>query len=560
MGENDGDCDGPVGYQVRQLPSEPIFSSEEWKRIFHPFPLVKPTVKKHDIAPGAIDLTWEIDSDIRLRRAYFKYDEFGYDEEGYVCKLGPGPRLEASGTDASGDTPSRSNNAAPACEKVRERTVGAHVLVGLDPGEQRYGREWQSRRKFGLSGDKDDTLFSIAALQLCRDADLVEGAPLGPSRKRLVECFLAQFRGTWNLSQKLWGSSDHLWAGSASFKKSKWEDLVFQYHMRVFTAPTDTGPSFWKPPGPGLTRVSGPLKCEKHGRSLRIYEARYSVGLKTTWRLDSPVFSLVTMADSVTPIHLQDLAQLGNWSDWEAAGLHPSTRATGMAAFAFRIQSLLPHWETQWSNLIDHIGKLLNNDILRTAAEWIRESMDDLRRTAEDIERLYLLQNPDGSATFLPAMSDSDVRDATNVFKSNWKSVTSHHKRLGDALLTRIEMRKEEAKSLRDGLFSATSVSEAAKSTQLNNYILVFTIVTIFYLPLSFMTDQKQVAWSIVTVILVAGVTYLLSGISMWVVGSPDGKRGFTGDDAKFGHRSLLDQIKGAFPREQRKGETDMER
>lgn len=35
-------------------------------------------------------------------------------------------------------------------------------------------------------------------------------------------------------------------------------------------------------------------------------------------------------------------------------------------------------------------------------------------------------------------------------------------------------------------MFNATSVNEATRSTSLNHYILVFTIVTIFYLPLSF--------------------------------------------------------------------------
>ncbi len=35
-------------------------------------------------------------------------------------------------------------------------------------------------------------------------------------------------------------------------------------------------------------------------------------------------------------------------------------------------------------------------------------------------------------------------------------------------------------------MFNATFVAEARRATQLSHYILVFTIVAIFYLPLSF--------------------------------------------------------------------------
>jgi len=172
---------------------------------------------------------------------------------------------------------------------------------------------------------------------------------------------VGQFRGTWDLSRNLWGSSDHRWARSTRFDKS--EDVVFQYHMRAFTAPT-----WWRrPPGPGVRRVSGPLPSNRHKRTSDanpgIFELRYSVALKTTWKSDLPVFTLVTMADSVTASRLEELAQLSSRDDWETAGLQPSLRTTGIAAFAFRIHSLLPQWERQWSNLIDEIGKALNNDV-----------------------------------------------------------------------------------------------------------------------------------------------------------------------------------------------------
>jgi len=217
--------------------------------------------------------------------------------------------------------------------------------------------------------------------------------------------------------------------------------------------------------------------------------------------------------------------------------------------------------------------------MLRIAADWIQESMENLGRIRKDMERLYLLQAANGMASFLPTGSDSQTQDAIKIFNKNWEIVIEEQKRIGNELLARISAKKTETESLRDGvgflfhqtfvrtfgtfpadetvlqLFNATSVSEATKARELNRYILAFTLVTIFYLPLSFLTvcvpcpishlwcselpdwtlfrkslfalglfdwqDSKQVTWSAVTVVLVAGATYLFSGLSMWVVRRP---------------------------------------
>ena len=113
--------------------------------------------------------------------------------------------------------------------------------------------------------------------------------------------------------------------------------------------------------GSDLVRVNGILT--KNGLSyIIIREVRYSVGLKTTWELDFPVFCLVTMTDSARG-QLQELQQLGDINEWDAAGIHPSVQAMGVAAFSFRIRSLLRHWVAQWSRLIDAIRRLLDADV-----------------------------------------------------------------------------------------------------------------------------------------------------------------------------------------------------
>ena len=183
--------------------------------------------------------------------------------------------------------------------------------------------------------------------------------------QRPVRRFLAQFEAKWDLNRDLWGSSDDKgsadigWGGGSThlaLTNSHKEDVLFQYHMRVFT--TQSG---------GLRRaytgrVSGHLTAPSDvRRDLDIHEIRYSVGLKTTWKFDLPVFTLVTMSNSFSG--LEDLGELYDASAWRAVNIRPLIRATGIAAFAFRVRSLLPGWADQWSRLLDQIDRVLSADV-----------------------------------------------------------------------------------------------------------------------------------------------------------------------------------------------------
>lgn len=55
-------------------------------------------------------------------------------------------------------------------------------------------------------------------------------------------------------------------------------------------------------------------------------------------------------------------------------------------------------------------------------------------------------------------------------------------------LLERIDRKTEEIKTLRDGLFNSTSVREATRATEMNRYVIVFTVVTVIYTPPSFIS------------------------------------------------------------------------
>ncbi|KAK3349674.1 hypothetical protein B0T25DRAFT_459449 [Lasiosphaeria hispida] len=479
-----------IAYQLRQLPKEgettnpPSFIEWNRKNFFAPLNLEVRVAEGRDCHAAKAGLTnvlsWMVDMEALRNGAHISFDEFSLDESGNMCQLGhnygtvagPSDSLPFNSTSrpllgSGGSIYSRPGSR----RKIKEHITDATQTLSTTPWTgQRFGKEW----RFELNGLRDESIFSIAALQLCDDADLDQTHRHGaliPTMQRFTRRFLTQFKGEWETSRR------NLWGGTPTFKKPG-EDLVFQYHMRALTAPP-----WLMPLGSGLRRVNGTLAKIDHSH-INLREVRYSVGLKTTWRLDFPVFCLITMADS-TVGRLQELPQLGEINAWDTAGIHPSARATGVAAFSFRVRSLLPLWGAQWSCLLDAIERLLATDILRIAADWIQESLDDLRQMVDDIQERYFSSTTDEFATFLPL--EPSLQDAAfRTFKQNWESVMLLQQRIGTALLSRIAKEQDHVKSLQDGLFNTTSVIEATKSTKLNSYILTFTIITIIYLPLSF--------------------------------------------------------------------------
>ena len=120
--------------------------------------------------------------------------------------------------------------------------------------------------------------------------------------------------------------------------------------------------------------------------------------------------------------------------------------------------------------------------ILRIAAEWIQESMDELQSTVEDMERLYL---------------SSDLQDATiESFKQNWDSVISRQQRVGVALLARVTRYQVEVESLRDGVsvptFKFLPVLPYAPSKNLTGFMLTIATAVCWCLSNSYSTRHQS--------------------------------------------------------------------
>ena len=92
--------------------------------------------------------------------------------------------------------------------------------------------------------------------------------------------------------------------------------------------------------------------------------------------------------------------------------------------------------------------------LLRIFSEWIRQTlddMDDMIRQFDDEMVPWLVARPDDHTTSM----------SVKVSISNWANVSALQKRIGQDLLERIEKKKEEIKSLRDGVRRSSTLPDS---------------------------------------------------------------------------------------------------
>ncbi|KAF5635695.1 hypothetical protein F25303_8372 [Fusarium sp. NRRL 25303] len=107
--------------------------------------------------------------------------------------------------------------------------------------------------------------------------------------------------------------------------------------------------------------------------------------------------------------------------------------------------------------------------ILRIIDEWL----DEVQSTVEDMSKdQVLLKTSLWEDYFI-----------TEPFEVAVRYVNEH----ATATKSRVQKKREEINSLRDGLFNATSLRESTKAMALNQAIYVFTVVTVLFTPVSFL-------------------------------------------------------------------------
>ncbi|KAF3810284.1 hypothetical protein GCG54_00002742 [Colletotrichum gloeosporioides] len=188
-------------------------------------------------------------------------------------------------------------------------------------------------------------------------------------------------------------------------------------------------------------------------------------------------------------------------SYWETSGINPAGQMTGITALQVQIFLFITSWDKDWTKTLDALSAVPNS--IETDSE-LEELMYDpqLTKTKTYFKALQILrifsdiieeadiQVESLSPHRIPSIQGSRGQWAFQrenlVLNYNWTIVKSFHKKASTKHLTRISALKKEIESLRDGLFNAQSVKEAQKSRELNKIMMVFTIVTILFLPPSF--------------------------------------------------------------------------
>lgn len=136
--------------------------------------------------------------------------------------------------------------------------------------------------------------------------------------------------------------------------------------------------------------------------------------------------------------------------------------------------------------------------LLRLFRNNIEDSLKDLIHFRAEVRGM-------NGGPWLPGSRDNQY------IAHNWEAVLKHKRRRCEELQDRIDRKIREIESLRDGvgtgtrgsslarvplrtlaytpqLFNASAIKEAMKGTHINQILLVFTVVTILYLPPTFVS------------------------------------------------------------------------
>ncbi|KAK4034311.1 hypothetical protein C8A01DRAFT_18865 [Parachaetomium inaequale] len=296
-------------------------------------------------------------------------------------------------------------------------------------------------------------------------------------------------------------------------------------------------------------------------------ERRMSVLCRWSGHGNARSFTIVLLSDFKS-VQNEASMSLSNvlFADWRDRGFTVGGGNAGYHMLQSVVHRILIFWEKEWSNCLRMLGCAANTtlqDILsdETSNDLMFDSSyarsriyfktlgilrifgDAIRETGRDVQEMdprRLLQGslPQGGS-FLRAgwdvrffLKEDPAMD--KALWENWRILSEFQRKAEERLLLQIAAKTEEIKSLRDGLFNATSLREASRSTTINRYIIVFTIFTVLYLPLGFTTalfgtplfEAEEQAETVerfkVSTIIVCVITYGLAFLLVWVAGKWD--------------------------------------
>ncbi|PMD29344.1 hypothetical protein L207DRAFT_240150 [Hyaloscypha variabilis F] len=268
-------------------------------------------------------------------------------------------------------------------------------------------------------------------------------------------------------------------------------------------------------------------------------------GYTSTFR--KPSFRIVVLSDSSAALTIRD----GAFKKWIELGFRFRGVRAGNQLFQAAIYEAIGHWEQQWSSCLDELEKgvqfrieeifriseeqsLIFDDsfkrsrfyfevlqLLRLFSERIRETGRDLQAIVRDEAFFWY----DDSYVY---QGSFDKYQFNEIIRRNWEIVTEKQTTAESQLLARITEKTEALQSLRDGIMNATTLREASRATTMNRYIVVFTVVTVMYLPPNFigtifatqLFNADEVSKTInkykISTVVVSLITYLIASLLVW--------------------------------------------
>ncbi|KAL2021837.1 hypothetical protein VTK56DRAFT_6611 [Thermocarpiscus australiensis] len=300
-------------------------------------------------------------------------------------------------------------------------------------------------------------------------------------------------------------------------------------------------------------REAGQFPTLSGTRDSSFLERRMSVLCRWAYSADRQFFTVVVLGDFqiANPArHASD-----RFTDWEDRHFVVRGENSGYHALQSAVHRMLMYWEKEWSQCLDELEQSVNtqlNDILSEETssrlmfdtsfsrsrvyfktiEMLRIFADTIRETGRDLQDMdpeRLLQGSFRNEGYNVGYFLREDPAKDEALWKNWQILCDFQRRAEDRLLQRIRQKTEEIKGLRDGLFNATSLLEASRSTTMNRYIIVFTIMTVLYLPPTFILalfdgplfqyeDQAEIVEQFkISTVIACVTTYVLAFALIWV-------------------------------------------
>ncbi|KAF7159480.1 hypothetical protein CNMCM5623_004818 [Aspergillus felis] len=266
-------------------------------------------------------------------------------------------------------------------------------------------------------------------------------------------------------------------------------------------------------------------------QDVELAESRCSIHLSTLCITERPVYQVVSF---------RDFGDYGGMNDLLLTSANqPAKHLTGVVVFLTVISRRLNDWRTEWESVLKTIESILEIEMQETLHNRTQEALmyNRARITIKSyftvlqtlrICRAWIYEFNTGLDEMWERMNRYRSADSESP-SSRWDALKRQREETTEELLEQIGRIEQEFKSLQDGLMNITSIVESTKSSTMNRYILVFTVATIIYLPMSFVTSifgmhlfdysnlEKTQHSFFIAMVLVSALTYC--GATLAVLG-----------------------------------------